>query len=40
MVHEVIQRFFDREVPSAVDLGEWTLEDLRHLFCVLDAMHV
>lgn len=40
MVHEVIQRFFDREVTSAVDLGEWTLADLRHLFCILDAMHV
>lgn len=39
-IHEVIKKHFDREMPSRVDLGEWPLQDLRRLFCILDAMHV
>ncbi|WFD33329.1 threonine--tRNA ligase [Malassezia cuniculi] len=40
LIHEVIQKYFSREVPSRVDLGEWKLDELRSLFCILDAMHV
>ncbi|WFD22022.1 threonine--tRNA ligase [Malassezia equina] len=33
------QKFAADAVPS-IDLGNWTLPELRHLFCVLDTLHV
>lgn len=31
---------FEPNAKPSVDLGTWTASELRHLFCVLDALHV
>ncbi|WFD42814.1 threonine--tRNA ligase [Malassezia psittaci] len=32
--------FPSKQFQDRVDLGQWTLDEVRHLFCVLDTLHV